>query len=215
MDVGQVVKGLWYPEMPPMLGDEDIDHYTQRLTGSLGYELCPYDHHRKRQCSIGFHDECSDPRGERCKCPCHQGGSTEETVAAAVLRSAVATIVASSGTEPVMFACRCGQRWRIEPAEPAPAAAVGADPMPVFTIKAKDRFSRSTVMYYHALCLRAGLVEQAAEVALALDEIRAWQDRNRHAVKDPDHKHVPVEPTGGRVAEEQRHPIEWEAWRWE
>jgi hypothetical protein len=138
MNVGQVVKGLWYPEMPPMLGDEDIDHYTNRLTGALGYELCPYDHRRNRQCSIGCHDECSDPRGERCKCPCHQGGSTEETVAAAVLRSAVATIVAESATKPVVFTCGCGQRWRIEPA-----------------------------------------------------------------------------PSGGRVAEEQRHPVEWEAWRWE
>lgn len=24
-----------------------------------------------RQCSIGYHDECSDPDGEECKCGCH------------------------------------------------------------------------------------------------------------------------------------------------
>lgn len=24
-----------------------------------------------RQCSIGYHEECSDPEGERCKCVCH------------------------------------------------------------------------------------------------------------------------------------------------
>jgi|GEM_PF-5630091 hypothetical protein len=24
-----------------------------------------------RQCSIGWHAECSDPRGIRCKCTCH------------------------------------------------------------------------------------------------------------------------------------------------
>jgi hypothetical protein len=25
-----------------------------------------------RQCSIGYHMECSDPQGEECECPCHQ-----------------------------------------------------------------------------------------------------------------------------------------------
>jgi hypothetical protein len=24
-----------------------------------------------RQCGLGWHDECSDPRGEDCMCPCH------------------------------------------------------------------------------------------------------------------------------------------------
>ena len=24
-----------------------------------------------RQCSIGYHDECSDPRGDECRCQCH------------------------------------------------------------------------------------------------------------------------------------------------
>lgn len=24
-----------------------------------------------RQCSIGYHEECSDPDGETCRCPCH------------------------------------------------------------------------------------------------------------------------------------------------
>lgn len=27
-----------------------------------------------RQCSIGWHDECSDPEGDHCKCPCHTEG---------------------------------------------------------------------------------------------------------------------------------------------
>jgi len=57
--------------MPPMLDGEDIDQYTDRLTGADKTDRRPYDHHRNRQCSIGFHDECTDPKGDRCKCPCH------------------------------------------------------------------------------------------------------------------------------------------------
>jgi hypothetical protein len=28
-----------------------------------------------RQCSIGWHDECSDPDGDTCRCACHTDGS--------------------------------------------------------------------------------------------------------------------------------------------
>jgi hypothetical protein len=28
-----------------------------------------------RQCSIGWHEECSDPDGERCRCLCHDGAT--------------------------------------------------------------------------------------------------------------------------------------------
>ena len=31
-----------------------------------------YTPHRNRQCSIGYHGECTDPDGERRGCPCHQ-----------------------------------------------------------------------------------------------------------------------------------------------
>lgn len=30
------------------------------------------DQGKLRQCSIGFHDECSSPEGDRCACFCHQ-----------------------------------------------------------------------------------------------------------------------------------------------
>lgn len=63
-----MLKGSWWPEMPPAHSDEDDDAYTDRLLSPDS----PYDHHRNRQCSIGYHDECSDPRGERCECPCHR-----------------------------------------------------------------------------------------------------------------------------------------------
>jgi hypothetical protein len=66
-----VDKGLWYPEMPPMLVGEDIGHYTDRLLGAHGEDQRPYSHPRNRQCSIGWHDECSDPTGEVCECPHH------------------------------------------------------------------------------------------------------------------------------------------------
>lgn len=31
-----------------------------------------YSPDRNRQCTIGYHEECSDPEGETCGCPCHQ-----------------------------------------------------------------------------------------------------------------------------------------------
>lgn len=68
----QIVKGRWYPEMPPALPGEDNGEYTNRLIGARGPDLVPYDHMRRRQCSIGWLDECSDPAGEDCECPCHR-----------------------------------------------------------------------------------------------------------------------------------------------
>jgi hypothetical protein len=66
-----VARARWYPEMPPMLPGETPSLYTDRLTGSDRTDRRPYDHRRNRQCSIGYHDECSDPAGETCQCPCH------------------------------------------------------------------------------------------------------------------------------------------------
>ena len=59
------------PSTPPALAGETDAQYTDRLTGADGGNP-PYLEHRNRQCSIGYHSECSDPEGERCKCPCHQ-----------------------------------------------------------------------------------------------------------------------------------------------
>lgn len=64
--------GRWYPEMPPAHDGETDEAYTNRLLG-VG-QPSPYDHPRNRQCSIGWHDECSDRSGGRCLCPCHPLG---------------------------------------------------------------------------------------------------------------------------------------------
>jgi hypothetical protein len=53
-------------------GGETAIEYTDRLTGANGTNQRPYAERRLRQCSIGYHDECSDPEGIDCKCPCHQ-----------------------------------------------------------------------------------------------------------------------------------------------
>jgi len=66
-----ITRDRYYPEMPPALPDESDAEYTDRLTGADQTDRVPYDHYRNRQCSIGYHNECTDPRGERCKCPCH------------------------------------------------------------------------------------------------------------------------------------------------
>lgn len=66
------------------------------------------------------------------------------------------------------------------------------DPMPVFTIKAKDRLALDTIHHCYWLCEKAGLTEQAAEVRKAIDEMVGWRVRNHDAVQMPDHLHVPV-----------------------
>ena len=63
--VFDVIDGL---DMPPKKTDETLEQYTDRLTGN-GDVPPPYC--RNRQCSIGWHNECTDPAGKRCKCPCH------------------------------------------------------------------------------------------------------------------------------------------------
>jgi hypothetical protein len=58
--------------MPPKLKGETADQYTDRLTGADKTNRVPYKERRNRQCSIGYHDECSDPKGGQCQCPCHK-----------------------------------------------------------------------------------------------------------------------------------------------
>lgn len=77
--MNEIVMGRWYPNRPPALPGEDADAYTNRLTGADGTGRRPFDHRRRRQCSIGWHDECSDrdnlgaiDKAEGCGCPCHE-----------------------------------------------------------------------------------------------------------------------------------------------
>lgn len=62
-------------EKPPLLRAETIDQYTDRLTGADGTGRKPYPETRNRQCSIGYHWECTQitdsPADRRCQCPCH------------------------------------------------------------------------------------------------------------------------------------------------
>lgn len=69
-----VVRAKWYPDMPPKLDGETDYQYTDRLTGADKTDRVPYDHSRRRQCSIGWHGECSDFDGADCKCPHHTEG---------------------------------------------------------------------------------------------------------------------------------------------
>jgi hypothetical protein len=64
------------------------------------------------------------------------------------------------------------------------------DPMPVFTIKAKDRLALFAVAAYAALCDDHDLHRQSAEVRKAIAEMRDWQERHPDLVQWPDHPHV-------------------------
>lgn len=80
----QVEVGRWYPNMPPRLPDESLEQYSDRLIGAQGPDLRPYDHHRNRQCSIGWHSECSDRdnQDEHCQCPHHEVVRTADVAVA-------------------------------------------------------------------------------------------------------------------------------------
>lgn len=73
MTTATTERGRWYPDMPPMLPGESADKYTNRLAGADRTGRVPYDHHRNRQCSIGWHEECSDrDHSGQCQCPHHE-----------------------------------------------------------------------------------------------------------------------------------------------
>lgn len=72
------------PAYPDSARDAGVG-YTDYLTGAgakergVNFATDPktgknyvYTPSRNRQCSIGYHEECSDPDGESCGCPCHQ-----------------------------------------------------------------------------------------------------------------------------------------------
>jgi hypothetical protein len=69
----------WFPNRPPYLDHEDMAAYTNRILG-INMDRKPFDHHRRRQCAIGWHLECSDKRhsvvidgaSDGCECPCHR-----------------------------------------------------------------------------------------------------------------------------------------------
>ncbi len=75
-----IERGRWYPQMPPALDGEGNEAYTNRLTGADQTGRVPYDHRRFRQCSLGYHAECSDPDGDDCQCPCHVEGLPKPAV---------------------------------------------------------------------------------------------------------------------------------------
>jgi hypothetical protein len=77
---------------------------------------------------------------------------------------------------------------------------VTTDPMPVFTIKAKDKLALRAVDAYRILCEGLGLDEQAREVERAYTEIDEWRQRNPGEIKLPDHKHVPAADHHARLA---------------
>lgn len=72
------------------------------------------------------------------------------------------------------------------------ALAAPDDPMPVFTLLAKDMLALDTVEAYRELCSSARLHDQADEVRKAWREMFEWRRRHPDAVKMPDHPHVPA-----------------------
>lgn len=78
-----IVKGRWYPMSPPALPGETDETWTDRMLGREGEDRRPYDHSRNRQCSISFHEECSDrSHSGDCGCPCHDELRSAESLAA-------------------------------------------------------------------------------------------------------------------------------------
>lgn len=56
------------PSLYPPFKDETDSAWTARLLGLAR------EYGTNRQCSINWHEECSDPQGESCQCYCHEEG---------------------------------------------------------------------------------------------------------------------------------------------
>ena len=106
-------RARYFPQMPPDLPGEDNDAYTNRLTGALGEDRRPYDHPRNRQCSIGYHGECSNPSGRVCKCPCHTAEGKLEMRVWELEESVVSLWAVASGSLPEPGSKRPGWDQRI------------------------------------------------------------------------------------------------------
>ena len=76
-DLSGEKKDRHYPQMPPPEYGETDEQYTNRVTGADG-KGGPYDHHRWRNCSMGYHADCMSASREDnpCVCPCHAARST-------------------------------------------------------------------------------------------------------------------------------------------
>lgn len=113
-----VKRGRWYPAPPPGLPGETGDTYTNRLLGSDKTGRVPYDHQRNRQCSIGYHSECSC--GPACECPCHTdpwpteaqiATLTEEQRAGAVTLAGLYDLPEASGFRVIVAAVEAMREW--------------------------------------------------------------------------------------------------------
>ncbi len=66
----------WLFAMPEEPFKKTIGYkYTDWCTGADGTGKQPYQRQRNRQCSIGYHEECSHASGGPCGCPCHVFGA--------------------------------------------------------------------------------------------------------------------------------------------
>lgn len=120
------VRARYYPGMPPLLDGETGEEYTDRLTGADRTDRRPYDHARNRQCSIGYHDQCSDPAGDTCGCPCHTTppGEPRHDDPRVFVLARDEDITGVSGTGPVAQGVEfadgtCAMRWLTEHASTA------------------------------------------------------------------------------------------------
>lgn len=74
MEEVQMTKRTDLPATYPQKPDEDDLAWTNRI---LSHSR---EHEVNRQCSIGWHEECSDPQGESCMCLCHDPEAREWSV---------------------------------------------------------------------------------------------------------------------------------------
>lgn len=73
--------------LPLDIGDVDSDADRTDLLAQRGREIG-----RFRQCSIGWHDECSDRGMGECTCPCHRYDKGELILALIELEDAFAVL---------------------------------------------------------------------------------------------------------------------------
>lgn len=110
--IGDRVAAVWFGENPPtgrVWSPRDRKPWVFGPTGDAGTwtDAMAAEGRRSgvnRQCSIGWHGECSDPAGETCRCACHAHPAeplplTVEKLADALWQMMPAEVTCSTETE--------------------------------------------------------------------------------------------------------------------
>lgn len=140
-----------YPQMPG-----ETEGWTDRV---LSHSK---EHGTNRQCSIGWHDECSDPAGNECNCICHDRKASIYSVEGHA-EAGIATATRSEEGK---------QHWPPVPGEPESAWAHW-----IWAYSTIDATARALAKQRVLLGITPKVEPERAGITLTRDQLEAWACR--------------------------------------